>query len=82
VISALHQGCLSKGLHEVCKALDTKAAKCVLLAEDCTEGKLFNSDSYKKLIKALCKENNVPLKMVKEGGSMGEWIGICKYDSN
>jgi small subunit ribosomal protein S12e len=75
VISALHQGVLAKGLHETCKAVDTKAAKFVVLAEDC------NEDSYKKVIKALCKENNIPLVTVKEGNLLGEWIGICKYDN-
>ena len=38
VISALHSGLLAKGLHEVCKAIDTKSAKFVILAEDCNEG--------------------------------------------
>lgn len=33
------------------------------------------------MIKALCKENNVPLTTVKQGASLGEYIGICKYDS-
>jgi small subunit ribosomal protein S12e len=43
VISALHQGVLAKGVHEVCKALDTKNAKLCILAEDCNEG-----NNYKK----------------------------------
>jgi len=38
-------------------------------------------DNYKKIVKALCKENNVPLVTVKNGSSLGEYIGICKYDS-
>jgi ribosomal protein L7Ae-like RNA K-turn-binding protein len=33
-------------------------------------------------VKALCKENNIPLVTVKEGNSLGEYIGICKYDNN
>ena len=32
-------------------------------------------------MKALCKENSVPLVTIKEGASLGEFIGICKYDS-
>ena len=81
VISGLHQGVLAKGIHEVCKALDTKQAKFVILAEDCNEGKWLTIDNYKKIVKALCKENKVPLLTVPSGASMGEWIGICKYDS-
>ncbi|MFO0131556.1 MAG: ribosomal L7Ae/L30e/S12e/Gadd45 family protein [bacterium] len=38
-------------------------------------------DNYKKIVKALCKENNVPLMTIKTGTSLGEYIGICKYDS-
>jgi ribosomal protein L7Ae-like RNA K-turn-binding protein len=38
-------------------------------------------DNYKKIVKALCKENNVPLMTIKNGTSLGEYIGICKYDS-
>ncbi len=42
---------------------------------------LFKKDNYKKIVKALCKENNVPLTTIKNGASLGEFIGICKYDS-
>ena len=38
-------------------------------------------DAYKKLIKDLCKENNIPLKSIEKGAFLGEWIGICKYDT-
>jgi ribosomal protein L7Ae-like RNA K-turn-binding protein len=41
----------------------------------------FILDNYKKIVKALCKENNVPLTTIKNGASLGEFIGICKYDS-
>ena len=81
VISALHQGCLAKGVHEVCKALDTKQAKLCILAEDCTEGFFIYIDNYKKIVKALCKENKVPIVTIPLGASLGEYIGICKYDS-
>jgi ribosomal protein L7Ae-like RNA K-turn-binding protein len=43
--------------------------------------KIFILDNYKKIVKALCKENNVPLTTIKNGASLGEFIGICKYDS-
>lgn len=38
MISALHQGVLAKGVHEVCKAIESRSAKFCILAEDCTEG--------------------------------------------
>jgi hypothetical protein len=34
------------------------------------------------LIKGLCKENNIPLKSIKSGCLLGEWLGLCKYDSS
>ena len=71
----LHQSLLSKGIHEVCKAIETKKAKFCVLAENC------NENNYKKLVQALCKENDVPLLLVKEAETLGEWIGICKKDS-
>ena len=40
VVSGLHHGVLSKGLHEVCKALeltDKKKPKFCVLSEDCDE---------------------------------------------
>ena len=51
------------------------------MADDCNEGKNILLDNYKKIVKALCKENNVPLVTIKNGSSLGEYIGICKYDS-
>ena len=67
---------LAKGLHEVCKALDNakKPVFCVL-ADNCDE------PQYKKLVEALCKENDVPLIRVPDGKQVGEWIGLCKYDA-
>ncbi len=38
MISALHQGVLAKGVHEVCKAIESRSAKFCILAEDCSEG--------------------------------------------
>ena len=67
---------LAKGLHEVCKALDNaKKPTFCLLADNCDE------PQYKKLVEALCKENDVPLIRVADGKQIGEWIGLCKYDA-
>jgi len=67
---------LAKGLHEVCKAIDNaKKPVLCLLADNCDE------PQYKKLVEALCKENDVPIIRVPEGKQIGEWIGLCKYDT-
>lgn len=65
---------LVKGLNEVVKALDRKEALLCVLAEDCEDAK------YKKLITALCKQNNIPLLEVEKRAELGEWLGQCKYD--
>ena len=44
-----------------------------MLAEDVTEA------SYKKLIIALAKENNIPVWKIDKGEILGDWIGISKY---
>lgn len=72
---SLHQSLLAKGIHEVCKAIESKKAKFCILAENCDE------TNYKKLVQALCKENDVPLLLVSEAESLGEWIDICKKDA-
>jgi len=67
---------LAKGLHEVCKAIDNaKKPTFCILADNCDE------PQYKKLIEALCKENDVPLIRISDGKQVGEWIGLCKYDA-
>lgn len=47
--------------------------KFVVLAEDCSEA------SYKKLVIALAKENNIPVWKIDKGEILGDWIGISKY---
>ena len=49
----MKNGTLAKGLHEVCKAVETKKLKFVVLADNCDE------KTYVKLVKALCAENEV-----------------------
>lgn len=69
---------LAKGLHEVCKALESKdkkdKPKFVVLSSNCTE------DTYVKLVKGLAKNNEIPLITIDKGETLGEWLGICKYD--
>ena len=71
---------LAKGLHEVCKALENKdekiKAKYVILAKNCNEA------NYVKLVKGLAARNKVPLIEIEEGETLGEYLGICKYDKN
>lgn len=50
---------LAKGLHEVCKAIETKdeklKAKYVILAKNCSEA------NYVKLVKGLASRNKIPV---------------------
>ncbi|CAD8116573.1 unnamed protein product [Paramecium sonneborni] len=73
VQTSLHRGQLSKGVHEVCKAIESKQAKFVVLADDCTE------ESYKKLVVALAKQFQIPIWKIEKGALLGEWIGISKF---
>ncbi len=67
---------LAKGIHEVCKSLESKDSKpkFVVLSKNCDDA------AYKKLVEALAKQNGVPILYVDEGETLGEWLGICKYD--
>lgn len=73
--SAQYENDVVRGLHEVCKALESneKPDLC-LLAEDCSEEK------YKKFVELLCKEKEVPLMRVEKRAQLGEWVGLCQYD--
>merc|ERR1719295_531450 len=69
----IHDG-LARGLRETTKALDKRQAIACILAENCDE------ENYKKLIKALCMEHEIPLIPVDDGQKLGEWAGLCKID--
>merc|ERR1712024_354804 len=69
----IHDG-LARGLRETTKALDKRQAIACILAENCDE------ENYKKLIKALCMEHEIPLITVDDGQKLGEWAGLCKID--
>merc|ERR1712203_1355428 len=61
----IHDG-LARGLRETTKALDKRQAIACILAENCDE------ENYKKLIKALCMEHEIPLITVDDG--------LCEID--
>lgn len=67
---------LARGLHEAAKALDFGTPQLCVLAKNCDE------PAYIKLVEALCKEKKVQLIRVDDGKKLGEWVGLCKYDTN
>jgi len=69
-----HDG-LARGLHESVKALDRGTAHLCVLSNSC------NEPAYSKLITALCKEHTVPLIKVDDSKTLGEWVGLCKYNA-
>ena len=48
----------------------------MILAKNCSEA------NYVKLVKGLAGRNKVPLIEIEEGETLGEYLGICKYDKN
>ena len=54
------------------KALDRHSAKLCVLARD------VDSDEYKTLVTALCKEGNVPLLYIDSREKLGEFVGLAK----
>ena len=71
---ALANDGLCRGLHEACRAIEKGEAQLCVLAGNCEEA------DYKKLIEALCNQNNVNLITVPENKQLGEWCGLCKVD--
>ncbi|XP_047313407.1 40S ribosomal protein S12-like [Impatiens glandulifera] len=72
---SLAHGGLSRGLHEGAKVIEKHHAQLCVLAEDC------NQPDYIKLVKALCADHNVNLITVASAKTLGEWVGLCKIDS-
>ena len=78
--NSMYENNLARGLHEVCKALESvnetgETPSLCVLAEDCAEEK------YKQLIVALAKQKGVPLLKVPNRATLGEWAGLCKKDA-
>ena len=68
---------LSKGLHEVTKALESAQKPLfVVLAEDCNEAR------YKQLIEALCKQHKVQLVKIASRMELGAMAGFGKQDAS
>jgi len=57
------------------KALDRREAHLCVLSSGC------NEPAYIKLITALCSEHSIPLIKVEDGKVLGEWVGLCKFNS-
>nr|ANM86213.1 40S ribosomal protein S12 [Stygiella incarcerata] len=68
---ALVKDGLCRGLREVAKALDRRDALFCVLAEDC------DHDGYRNLIRALCKEHNIPLLSVPTQKELATMAGIA-----
>lgn len=73
-IALMHDG-LARGLREASKALDRRQAHMCVLNEACEE------EAYKKLVVALCSEHKIPLIKVPDGKELGQWAGLCKWNS-
>ncbi len=65
---------LIRGISQVARALDSRTAHLCILADDCEEA------GYKKLIAALCAQNNIDLVRVPERAKLAEWAGLVKRD--
>ncbi|KAF2301503.1 hypothetical protein GH714_025192 [Hevea brasiliensis] len=72
---SLAHGGLVRGLHEGAKVIEKHAAQLCVLAEDC------NQPDYVKLVKGLCADHGVGLLTVPSAKTLGEWVGLCKIDS-
>lgn len=66
---------LARGLHDAVKAMDRREAHLCVLSSSCNEA------SYTKLIKALGKEHNIPIIAAPDSKTLGQWAGLCKYNS-
>merc|ERR1711974_527608 len=65
---------VTKGLNEVARGLEQRHAVACFLAGDVKE------EQYSKLIESLARDAQVPLLKVDSGKTLGQWVGLCKYD--
>mmetsp|Transcript_15985 Transcript_15985/g.14349 ORF Transcript_15985/g.14349 Transcript_15985/m.14349 type:complete len:133 (-) Transcript_15985:61-459(-) len=66
--------CLARGLREVCKAVESKKAAFVIVAESCDD------DKYKKCIEALCDDCGINRIKVPDSKQLGQWCGLVRTD--
>ena len=66
--------CLARGLREVCKAVESKKAEFVIVAESCDDEK------YKKCIEALCDDCGINRIKVPDSKQLGQWCGLVRTD--
>jgi len=74
--TAMHYDGLARGLHEAVKAIDSRQCHLVVLSTSC------NEPQYTKLITALCQEQSKPMIKVENSKLLGEWAGLCKYNTD
>eukprot|EP00486_Rosalina_sp_Unknown_P005701 CAMPEP_0201570406 /NCGR_PEP_ID=MMETSP0190_2-20130828/12664_1 /ASSEMBLY_ACC=CAM_ASM_000263 /TAXON_ID=37353 /ORGANISM="Rosalina sp." /LENGTH=132 /DNA_ID=CAMNT_0047993923 /DNA_START=96 /DNA_END=494 /DNA_ORIENTATION=- len=67
--------CLARGLREVCKAVESKKAAFVIVAESCDD------DKYKKCIEALCDDCGINRIKVPDSKQLGQWCGLVRTDA-
>ncbi|XP_047084392.1 40S ribosomal protein S12-like [Lolium rigidum] len=72
--SGAHDG-LAKGFREAAKEIEKHDAQICVVAEDCDQ------PDFVKFVKALCADHNVHLITVPSAKPLGEWVGLCKTDS-
>uniref|UniRef100_A0A1B6GJI8 40S ribosomal protein S12 n=1 Tax=Cuerna arida TaxID=1464854 RepID=A0A1B6GJI8_9HEMI len=65
-----------RGAHQVCKEIEKQQALLCILSENCDQAE------YKKILTALCREQQVPLMKIDDNKMLGEWSGLCKIDQN
>ena len=72
VKNSLYNEGLARGLYESVKALDKGTAHVAVLSANC------NEPAYKKLITALCKQNNIALIELPDNKIIGEMAGLVR----
>eukprot|EP00484_Ammonia_sp_Unknown_P025661 CAMPEP_0197032042 /NCGR_PEP_ID=MMETSP1384-20130603/10818_1 /TAXON_ID=29189 /ORGANISM="Ammonia sp." /LENGTH=136 /DNA_ID=CAMNT_0042461637 /DNA_START=116 /DNA_END=526 /DNA_ORIENTATION=+ len=66
--------CLARGLREVCKAVESKKAVFVIVANSCDD------DKYKKCIEALCADCGINRISIPDAKQLGQWCGLVRTD--
>eukprot|EP01083_Nonionella_stella_P143942 448395_1 len=66
--------CLARGLRAVCKAVESKKAAIVVVADSCDD------DKYKKCIESLCADCGINSIKVPDSKKLGQWCGLVRTD--